>query len=228
MLFGMCLALLPVKAAAQGASPKPTDTDLAHASMLYRELYDLKKLEADLSKSTNIIMFVRMVSKRGVAATNLTAFVDAKSGQVPLTFAPDGAFLLLMSEDLYKENPFVRCNQPKGSMSIDWGWYVKGIEKASNYRELMLPVEEFRKIVATMGKHNPQLKGAAVTGMKFFFKPGTPAKITLEARKGAKYIEADEKGECLLLYDSGLIRENPSVAIPLAPERIDFVFKGAP
>ncbi len=221
---GLCSVLLALCAAAQDKQ----EPDLSQASLLYRELYDLKKLEAELSKSTNVIMFVRMSSKKGVPATDLDVYVDSKTGRVPLKFAPDGAFLLLMSDELYQENPYVRCNQPKGTMSLDWGWYVKGIEKAATYRELVLPVEDFRKIIVTMGKHIPQMKGAVVSGMKLLFKPEDRARITIQTRKGVRELAADDKGVCLIPYDSTLARENPPVTMPGAPERIDFVFKGAP
>lgn len=223
--LGLCLggeALLAQEAATPNAS-------LGQATLLYRELHGLKKLEAEVSGNSNVLMVIRMTSKREVPVEQLEVFIDAKSGPIPLHFAPDGSFLMLMSDALYAENPYVRANQPKGTMRLDWGFFVKGVhglDQAANYRELIAPMEESRKLLATMGKHIPEMKNATVTAMKLFFKKEPPANITIKARKGAKNLPADARGMCLVPYDSALVRENPAVVMPSVPERIDFVLEG--
>jgi hypothetical protein len=215
------MALFPAAAQEAGKS-----ADLAQATLLYRELHGLKKLEAEVGSNTNVVMVIRMTSKRGVPPEQLAVVIDSKRGQIPLHFAPDGSFLMLMSDDLYQENPLVRANQPKGSMSLDWGFFVtgfKGLEKAATYRELVASIEEARKVLATLGKHVPEMRNTTVTGMKLFFPPEQAAKITVQAKKGAKIYTTDERGVCEIPYDTALARENPSVVMPSAPQKIDFV-----
>lgn len=218
---GLCVAGFPAFAQEQ-----TTDSGLGRATLYYRELYGLKKLEAEVAGSSNVVMVIRMSSKRGVPADQLRVVIESRQGPIPLRFAPDGSFLMLMSEALYEENPVVRANQPKGTMSLDWGFFVKtakGLEKSANYRELIAPVEESRKALTTMGRHVPEMKSTVVTGMKLFFQPEPPAKITVHAKKGAKVFEADAQGVCVVPYDVALVKENPPVTMPAAPEKIDFV-----
>jgi len=111
-------------------------------------------------------------------------------------------------------------------MSLDWGFFVtgfKGLEKAATYRELVASIEEARKVLATLGKHVPEMRQTTVNGMKLFFPPEQAAKITVQAKKGAKIYAADEQGVCEIPYDAALARENPPVVMPSAPQKIDFV-----
>jgi hypothetical protein len=217
---GLWAAALPVN-----AQEKTASSGLGQATLFYRELYGLKKLEAEVSGASNVVMVIRMTSKNGVPFEQLEVFIDSKNGRIPLHFAPDGSFLMLMSDALYQENPYVRANQPKGTMRLDWGFFVRGVhglEKASTYRELIAPVEESRKALATMAKHVPEMKGTSVDAMKLFFKPDPPVKITVHAKKAARTYEA-EAGVCIIPYDAALARENPAVTMPAAPDKIDFV-----
>jgi len=90
------------------------------ATLPYRMLCQMAQF--DLTKATGLtnqdVNFTIGSKNPNVKIEDISIFIDAKAGRIPLHINTNGIMTLPISPELAKENPRIVSNQPKGSMNL--------------------------------------------------------------------------------------------------------------
>jgi cell division protein FtsL len=205
----------------------PSRAENQNARLLYAELYQMQRVQAELSDTyTNLVVVLRMEpASTNVATSNLVVYIDAKSGKIPVKIDSDGDFSVPMSNELLAENPWIITNQPRGTMKLDWfvGLVVRRLGTAVSYRPLMQVVRDCADVRERMRQVFPGAPKAKVSGLKLVFSRGTSATVTIHSQRGDRKLETDAKGEVLMPLDPDLFEENPLVIISKEPAVVELI-----
>jgi hypothetical protein len=199
-----------------------------NARLLYAELYQMQRVQADLSATyTNLVVVLRMeAASTNVKNSDLVVYVDAKSGRIPVKVDGDGDFGVPMSSDLLAENPWIITNQPRGTMKLDWfmGLVVRRLGTVTTYRQLMQVVRDCGNVRERMRQVFPGAPKGNVSGLKLVFPaPGTSEAVIIRSQRGDKKLQADAKGEVEMFLDLDLFEENPIVMISKEPTTVQLI-----
>lgn len=196
------------------------------ARLPYELIYRIQETEASLSRSfTNLEMQLRLSSTLPeVAISNLAVYIDSKDGRIPVQLNPaNGSFSLPMRDSLVTEGAWVVANQPKGTMKFEWYMGLKVSEVPTNgvhYRDLMRPLKALEVIRGEMEKI-PGSPPLAIFGLKLIFPPEKEAAVVVHAKSGDRVYKTGPAHALVIPYEAALLVENPEVAIPIPPEKVD-------
>lgn len=196
--------------------------DLAVARMPYRAAcqmahFDLQKTIGFTNQS--VTLSVRSANP-SVKISDISIYIDAKSGRIPININTNGVMTLPITDDLIKENPSLVANQPKGSMIIEALYEAKGTMLAP---ELMNDGGRIRysalfaleKADAAMRQNMSEIKGAQFTEKRQVIvliqakKNIDKAEVTIQARDGDLKLKPIAPGRFMLRFDDKLMQENP-------------------
>jgi hypothetical protein len=201
-----------------------------NARLPYAQLYQMQRVQNELSGAyTNLVVNLRMEPvSTNVSVGHLDAYIDAKSGRVPVKIGADGDFSVPMRDDLLAENPWIIANQPRGTMKLDWfvGLAVRPVGTSARYRTLMQVVRDCGDVRERMRQVFPGAPRGTVSGLKLTFIPGgTNAPVVIHSERGDRKLAADAKGELLLIFDPDAWDENPMVTLSREPAAVELVSK---
>jgi hypothetical protein len=206
------------------ALPSPAQ----NARLPYAELYKMQRVQSELSGAyTNLVVVLRMeLASTNARTTNLDAYIDAKSGRIPVKIGHDGDFSVPMSDDLVAENPWIIANQPRGTMKLDWfvGLAVRPLGTSIRYRPLMQVVRDCGDVRERMRQVFPGAPKSTVLGLKLTFSPpGQGVTVVIHSERGDRKLEADAKGELTIIIEPDLFEENPLVTLSKESASVDLV-----
>jgi len=206
------------------ALPSPAQ----NARLPYAELYQMQRVQSELSDAyTNLVVVLRMEpASTNARSTNLEAYIDAKSGRIPIKIGEDGDFSVPMGNDLLAENPWIITNQPRGTMKLSWfmGLVLRHLGTAMSYRPLMKVVLDCGDVRERMRQVFPGAPKSKVSGLKLAFSPPERgATMVIHSQRGDRKLEADAKGELTILIEPDLFEENPLVTLSKEPARVELV-----
>ena len=199
-----------------------------NARLPYRRLYEVEKAQTELNRTyTNLVVELTLQSVLpNVQTSDLSVYIDAKAGKIPIILGPSGDFTLPLQDDLLAENPWVNVNQPKGTMKLDWktGVLLGRLNHAVHFRRLMEPIGESQQVQEKMLQLFPGSPRLVWAGLKFTFPSAQKkAVITIHAKDGDRKLEANETGEIFLPFDPDLMQEDPEVTLSDFPGIVEIV-----
>jgi hypothetical protein len=199
-----------------------------NARLPYHLLYNAQKAGTDLNRAhTNLLLVLTMESTQpDVKTSDLTAYIGARAGKIPIEIGAAGNFTLPLRDDLLAEDPWVIINQPKGTMklNVQVGVISGPIGHAVHYTRIMQPVrdsQEVRDAIRPLFPGSPRL---VMTGLRLTF-PAAQARpvVVLHARGGDRKLEADNHGEIILPLEDALLEEDPVVTMSDKPGTVEIV-----
>jgi hypothetical protein len=199
-----------------------------NARLPYAELYQMQRIQSELSRTyTNLIVVLRMEPASTNAGTSdLNAYIDARSGRIPVKIGREGEFSVPMNENLLAENAWLVTNQPRGTMKLDWfvGLVVRHLGTTIAYRPLMQVVRDCGDVRARMRQVFSGAPKTTVSGLKLTFSPPDQgATAVIHCQHGDRKLAADAKGELTILIDPDLFEENPLVTFSKEPAGLELV-----
>jgi hypothetical protein len=199
-----------------------------NARLPYHQLYNAQKAQADLNLAhTNLVVMLTMQSTLpSVKTSDLSAYIEAKTGRIPIEIGAVGDFSIPLRDDLLAEDPWIIINQPKGTMKLDWqvGVVTGRITRSVRYARLLKPVQESEDVQEQMRRFFPGSPKLVMTGLKLAFPASqTKAIVVIHAKGGDRTLEADEHGEVILPLTADLLEEDPEVSLPEIPGTVEIV-----
>lgn len=193
------LLLLAVLASAPLAAQSGGETP-------YRALYGALSPSLKLAGYSRLKPVQRIISKSAaVPPGDIRVSIHAASGVIELTPAADGRVEFPMTEALLAENPPVRSNQPRGSLSVNVSFEIDlGDGDGLSYTALAEGIDQAQQ---ALGAVEPALAGRRVAGIEFSFPPGSNAQLQIVDAKLEELLVADRAGFVRLRNDPRL-REN--------------------
>jgi hypothetical protein len=193
------------------------------ARLPYEMIYQIQQKAAALSQTyTNLHIYIRVNSTLpAVKNSDLSLYIDSKTGRIPVALDPDGRFAVPMLQTLLDEKASIVVNQPKGTMQF--GWYVGLILESVptngiHYSDMMRPLKNVEAIRAEM---LPGSTALSIRGMKFIYPKDKDATVTIRAKSGDRVFKTDPAHTLVIPWEPALQQENPQLSIPIPPEKID-------
>lgn len=175
----------------------------------YRALYGALSPSLKLAGYSRLKPVQRIVSKNAsVAPDSILVSIHADSGVIEVRPARDGRVDFPMSEALLTENPPVRSNQPRGSLSVSVSFEIDlGDGDSLSYAELAKGIDQAQQALAAV---EPALAAQRVAGIEFSFPPGVDARLQIVDPRLEELLVADREGFVRLrndprLRDSGAV-----------------------
>ncbi len=144
-----------------------------NARLPYRMLFNAEITRARLNRAhTNLFVVLTMQSTQpDVKTSDLTVYIDSKSGRIPVEVNPAGEFDVPVRDDLLSEDPWVIVNQPKGTMKLDWKVaLVPGrLTNSMSYARLMGPLRESEQVQQEIRRAFSGGPPRPVAGLKLTF-----------------------------------------------------------
>lgn len=195
-----------------------------NARLPYGPLYHMEQIQGELAHDyTNLVVILRMTpSRTGVKPQDVSVYVDAKSGKIPVKIGPEGDFSVPMRDDLLTEKPWVVTDQPKGTMKLDWGLAlaVDQVTNPTHYARLMKPVKDCSYVEQRMHEVLPNTATINITGLKITFPDsGRDAYAVIHARGGEEKIAASAQHEVLIPLKAAWMEEDPEVTFSETPSK---------
>jgi hypothetical protein len=206
-----------------------SQTQPEQAKLPYAAVYQAVTMQFDEIKSlTNRqARFVMSSKSPDVKPQDITLYIDAKAGRIPLELNSDGTFSLPLRADLMKENPFIVANQPKGTMKleaditlqvkIDSEGQILAEQHKARYRYLFSVESILDHALEHATKALPEYEAEreeTTSWFEFTSTPATNAPALIHSARGNIRVKPDQDGVIRLRYDSNLAKENPWVTFP--------------
>jgi len=204
-----------------------------NARLPYQHLYRIQTVQAALCQShTNLLLVLQLRSaSTNVKTSDIEAFIDSKSGKIPLPIGPDGEISVPVRDDLLAEDPWLITNQPKGTMQLNWRAglarsFVRQMTNSIRYAPLMRALRDCEDVQAKMREFFPGSPKLTVAGLKLVFpREAKPASLVIHARSGSQKLETDAAGELFLPIDPALQAEDPLVTLSSSPARVQVMYR---
>jgi hypothetical protein len=201
------------------------------ARLPYHEIYRLQKAQMELSRAhTNLALVLQMRSTQtGVKDSDITAFIDAKSGPIPVPIGADGVFSVPVRDDLLAEDPWIKVNQPRGTMALNWHAglapsLARQMTNAVHYAPLMRAVRECDDVQESMRQFFPNAPRLTVVGLRLTFRSSAIAPaVTLHTKSGDKRLPANILGELVVPLMTDLVEEDPVMTLTESPIAVEIV-----
>jgi hypothetical protein len=177
----------PVAAADGGRTPYST---------LYRALAPAR----EVGEHPRLRAVQRIESKLpGVRPQQIEVRIHARSGDIAVPIAADGAAQFPLRDDLLAEDPPVSSNQPKGSITLSVTLALRVPDStrlsAADLRAALADVDAW-----LVEQGNP---GAPTRGVEFRFPPGSGASLTVRGDT-ERFLLADDAGRIVVVRDPDL------------------------
>ena len=202
-----------------------------NARLPYQHLYLIQTVQAALCQShTNLLLVLQLRSaSTNVKTSDIEAFIDSKSGKIPLPIGPDGEISVPVRDDLLAEDPWLITNQPKGTMELNWQAglsksLVRQMTNSVRYSPVMQAVRECDDVQEKMRQFFPAAPKLTLAGLKFIFPPPIKAAaLIIHAKDGDRKLEADTNGELIVPLDESLLDENPMMTFSVPPAKVQLL-----
>lgn len=194
-------------------------------AILYKIQITQKKLE---QTHTNLLISVRLESRlTNVPASDLNAFIEDRTNQIPIKIQSEGLFSVPLREDWLTNDAWLVVNQPKGTMRLNWSMGIDAVATTSraHYTDIMKQVTELDPIQAEMSRAFPNTPRLAASGLNFFFPQKEESKIVIFTKNGEQTLKPNAQGLVVVPLDPALMKENPEVWMPVLPERVGVAFQ---
>jgi hypothetical protein len=140
-----------------------------------------------------------------VAPSQIQIDVLSKSGTLRVPISAAGEMQFPMNESLRTENPMVRSNQPKGSLSLSVTMAIKTPANLKMpYADLFKAAEQATIALQAI---NPKANNIQVPRIDFFFEPTVEAKIDLISDRSEQTLLANAKGVISIRIDPLLVQQ---------------------
>jgi hypothetical protein len=195
-----------------------------NARLPYAALYHMEKIQQDLSRNyTNLIVVLRMIPTNAAVKPNeVEAYLDSKSGKIPVKIAPGGDFSVPLRDDLVTEETWLITNQPRGSMQLNWGLNlaVDAVANPTSYRRLMKTIQDCSYVEDRMREVLPSASRVNITGLKIIFPASAenPSAV-IHAKSGDEKISANADHALVIPMKSTWLEEDPQVTFSTTPDR---------
>jgi hypothetical protein len=198
------------------------------AKLPYHLLYNAQKTRADLNLAhTNLLIVLTMQSTdAAVKSSDLSVYVDAKAGKIPVQIGAAGDFSVPMQDNLLDEDPWIVVNQPKGTMKLEWqvGLIPGRITNSVQYTKLMKPLRESQDVQLQIRRFFGDGPRRTVTGLKLTFTASQPHPVAvIHAKAGERKLEADGNHEIILPLAADLLNEDPEITLTEIPGAVEIV-----
>jgi hypothetical protein len=200
-----------------------------NARLPYHEIRQIQQAQAALSRDhPNLALVLTMRSTLpNVKYSDIQAYVDAKSGRIPIPVGANGAISLPAREDLQTENPWVIINQPKGTMELNWHAglspaLARSLTNSVHYGPLMRAVRECDDVQDKMRQFFPAAPRLTMVGLKLAFRQPNAA-VIIHAKTGDRKLASDAHGELLIPLDEDLLAEDPLMTLTAPSVAVEIV-----
>jgi hypothetical protein len=214
--FGTACAAALALALGLAAPPRARAADDAGATpyaVLYRALSPALEVEGD----PRLRAVQRIESKLdGVRPQDIEVTIDARAGAIRVPVAADGRAAFPLRDDLLAENPPVRSNQPRGSLTVS---VTLALAPPS---ATWVPVDELRAALEAAEQWLSRKAAAeglpppAVRGVELRFPPAAGASATLRGAS-ERLLVADAEGRIVLVRDGDLADGTRAVDLSQLP-----------
>ena len=219
------LGLILIANAASAESP--------YATIPYDELHDMLQKAETAGKGLEHIRISSLhVSSYlcAVKASDIRLSMTPPGKQpVELPLGEEGILKLPMDPVLYKDNPLIISNQPKGSLRINTSIdFLPPAAGTSDYRTLMAEVDQINDLIhreaGMLSWFAPKAEG-----LIFLFGKQPPATLTIRTIKGDTMLSAKASPYPFIpaaydiiqvKYAKDLYASNPSVSLSVAPKDV--------
>jgi hypothetical protein len=201
------------------------------ARLPYHLLRGMQMAQLEMSRGhTNLAIVLQMRSTLpDVKYSDITAYMDAKAGKIPVPIGAAGSFAVPLREDLSAEDPWIIVNQPKGTMILSWQAglapaLVRQMTNALHYGPLMRVVRECDEVQESMRQFFPGAPRLTAVGLRLIFRSSAIAPMAIiHARDGDRRLPADTLGELVIPIDGDLMEENPMMTFTEVPVAVEIV-----
>ncbi|MFN7550580.1 MAG: hypothetical protein ACK59M_14330 [Pseudomonadota bacterium] len=151
-----------------------------------------------------------------VAPRDIEVTIDARGGPIRVPVAADGRVAFPLRDDLLAENPPVRSNQPRGSLTVSVTLAL------ASPRSTRVPVGEFSAALDAADawlSRKAAAEGVAppvVRGLELRFPPAAGASATLRGRS-ERLLLADGDGRIVLVRERDLVDGTREVELSQPP-----------
>jgi hypothetical protein len=198
-------------APAQSQAPAPGD------GTPYAVLYQALAPALDVENDPRLRAVQRIESKLpGVRPDAIDVVIEARGGAIRVPIAADGRARFPLRGDLLAQNPSVRSNQPRGSLTVSVTLAL------APPRSTRVPVAELVDALDAAGAwlaRKAQAEGVpppAVRGVELRFPPAAGASATLRGRS-ERLLLADGDGRIVLVRDADLADGTREVELSQLP-----------
>lgn len=193
------------------------ETNAAEQACLpYVAVYNVAT-EVDPLSSTGGVIRIKFSSLLpDVMIKDIDLFIDSKTGRIPLPLAPDGSCAIPYSPELYKENPFLRVNQPKGSMKMVGHVNLRipiPEDRTLPYRELMRTIDLVQRVKREI-QPKEVVSGEYLEDLVIRVQDYGGRNVVIQISGGDVIIQPDEGGIFTVPYRSDWMDINPLVVLP--------------
>lgn len=202
-----CFAAPAMPQAASGSGGTP-----------YAVLYQALSPALDVEDDPRLRAVQRIESKLpGVRPDAIEVVIEARGGEIRVPIGADGRARFPLRDDLLAQNPPVRSNQPRGSLTVSVTLAL------APPRSTRVPVAELLDALAAAdtwlaGKAVAEgLPPPAVRGVELRFPPGAGASATLRGASSERLLLADAAGRIVLVRDADLAEGAREVELSQLP-----------
>jgi Protein of unknown function (DUF2987) len=204
-----------------------------YATIPYDELHDMLQKAETAGKDLDHIRISSLhvtSSLCGVKASDIHLSMQPPGQQaMELPLADDGGLKLPMDPALYRQNPLIISNQPKGSLRINTTIdFLPPAAGTSDYRTLMADVGQINDLIhreaGMLSWFAPKAEG-----LIFLFGKQEPATLTIHTSKGDTVLAAKSSPYPFtpaifdiiqVKYAKDLYASNPPVSLSVAPKDV--------
>jgi hypothetical protein len=222
---GLQCALLGLLLLAPGLAAAET------ARLPYGEIFRIQQAQAALARDhTNLALVLTMRSTQpSVKYSDIRAYVDAKSGPIPIPIEVYGDFILPVREDLLAEGPWIVVNQPKGTMELACDARLapalaRSLTNAVHYGPLMRAVRECNDVQDKMRQYFPAAPRLVSVGLRLSFRQPDAA-VIIHAKSGDRKLVSDALGKLLIPVDEDLLDEDPLMTLTAPAATTEIVWR---
>jgi len=185
------------------------------AALPYAFAYKLAT-EHDPMSPTNGILTIKIESVLPqVKPKDIELYIDSKTGRIPLSLSSNGVCVIPVSAELCHENPYIRANQPRGSMLLtalgDLSIRVP-VERKLPYRELMKTVELAQRVKSTQPKE--VVDSGYMAALVVQIRDGRGGNIVVHTAKEDTMFTPKPGDIYTVPYRLDWMEENPDVLLP--------------
>jgi len=193
-----------------------------NAVIPYDTMAQICEIAAGIDQTKLVVCPMVTSKEKAVHPADILLTIQSRaSGDIPVKLGDDGQILNFPHEKkLSRENPSIRSNQPKGTLSLVVNFRIPLPEElAFRYARLGDGVAEANKAIKSQAGMLSFLAPKA-EGVIFFFPKTSVGKARVEiiSTTGRQEYSADEHGQVKLKLEKPLLAKNPEVKMSEKPQ----------
>jgi hypothetical protein len=202
-----------------------------NARLPYHYLHRIQQLQTNLCLAHPDLQIILQLQSASpdVKNSDVQAYLDSKTGKIPIPLGPYGDIALPERDDLLAEDPWLITNQPKGTMQLNWQAglsraFVRQMTNAIHYGPLMRAMRDCEEVQEKMREFFPGSPKLAVAGLRMIFPPEIrTATVIIHAKTGDRKLQTDADGELIVPMDPDLRDEDPLMTLSSIPAKVQLV-----